>query len=153
MFRIKSYTAIPSKIQWAPIAVATAALVLTACSQVSMPLGSDDVDTPLVLTGSIPSAADVSFADIDQTDRRIIAGILETVVEGQDENATLAWVNKESGNSGTIASLDASGLQSTGCLGFQTTANTIEGVRLYKGTACRDISGVLAITELNNSEA
>jgi hypothetical protein len=153
MFSIKSYTARPAKIQRASIPVAAVCLVLTACSQISVPLGSDDVDTPLVLTGSIPSATDVSFADIDQTDRRIIAGILETVIEGKDDDATLSWVNNESGNSGTIASLDASGMQSTGCIGFRTTANTIEGVRLYKGTACRDISGELAITELNTSDA
>lgn len=124
-----------------------------------MPLGSADVETPLVLTGSLPNSLDVAYTDIGAEDRRLIANALLSAMnqpkketEQPEDQAPLTWSNPESGNSGTIAELETSDFENSGCLSFKTTANTIEGVRLYNGTACRDISQKLAITALNVSK-
>ena len=57
------------------------------------------------------------------------------------------------GNSGTLSNINASTYSETGCLGFQTTANTIVGIKLYSGTACRDITQKFAVTSLTVAEA
>ncbi|SHL51623.1 RT0821/Lpp0805 family surface protein [Roseibium suaedae] len=164
MFHRVSYDAVKTKFQKVRFAPVALACVLAGCGQVSMPLGSNDVETPLVLTGSIPSSSDVAFADIGETDREIIAMSIDQLVSGTGMEASaladegtmrtaVSWTNPDSGNSGSIAKLDKSKLDDTGCLDFETTANTIAGIRLYKGTACRDIRQVMAITALTVSGA
>lgn len=120
-----------------------------------MPIGSSGIETPLVLTGSIPSDIDVAYADIGKEDRRLIAASLSGAInqpsmadDDETEPTSFAWTNPESGNSGTISEVNMSDFEDTGCLAFTTTANTIGGVRLYSGTACRDISKKMAITTL-----
>lgn len=121
-------------------------------------MGSDDMETPLVLTGSIPSASDVAFSDVGVGDRTVIAQALTPVFQGDTSNLpteenSLRWTNPSSGNSGNIRKLSLDGLADTGCVNFQTTANTIAGIRLYNGTACRDLSQRVQITSLSMSEA
>ncbi|MEJ8473395.1 RT0821/Lpp0805 family surface protein [Roseibium algae] len=126
-----------------------------------MPLGSADVETPLVLTGSISSAVDVAFTDVDPVDRQIIAYTLDqlTTTDAQQLSYTngdqerLRWSNPESGNSGKVSDIDLTVEAETGCMAFKTTANTIAGVRIYSGTACRDISKRLMITSLVEGNA
>ncbi|WP_346899460.1 RT0821/Lpp0805 family surface protein [uncultured Roseibium sp.] len=122
--------------------------MLGACSPVSMPIGSSDIETPLVLTGSIPSLDDDAYTDVGADDRKLIAKTIHTAVDDDNTAEALAWSNPESGNSGTISDVDVSQFEDTGCLSFKTTANTITGVGLYEGTACRDISNAMAITVL-----
>ncbi|MHA7774045.1 RT0821/Lpp0805 family surface protein [Roseibium sp. M-1] len=131
---------------------------LGGCSQVTMEMGSNNLDSPTVLTGSIPSATDVAYADINEDDRSIIAQNLDLF--GQDlaagksaDGVTLSWLNSISGNSGTLAQIDAAVLNETGCLNFKTTANTIAGIKLYSGTACRDITQRFAVTALTVVDA
>ncbi|WP_417685197.1 RT0821/Lpp0805 family surface protein [Roseibium sp.] len=165
MFHRHTYTARLTKIQ--SLAAPALSLVLLAggCGQISMPLGSADVETPLVLTGSIPSASDVAFADVGEDDRKIIAMTLDAVTAADgpepaaysesaaDENSRLAWTNQESGNSGRISEIDKTGLAETGCVAFKTTANTIAGLKIYSGSACRDISSRMTITSLAAGDA
>ena len=164
LFHRVSYDAVKAKFQVIRFAPAALACLLAGCGQVSMPLGSNDVETPLVLTGSIPSSSDVAFSDIDETDREIIAMSIDQLVSGTGMEASaladgdtkptaISWTNPDSGNSGSIGKLDKSKLDDTGCIEFETTANTIAGIRLYKGTACRDVRQVMAITALNVSGA
>jgi len=148
VFEFKSYTAGTIKIQSAWLAALAIFGLLGACSPVSMPIGSSDIETPLVLTGSIPTEETDSYADISADDRKLIAQTLHAALEDDKGADALAWSNPESGNSGTISDLDASQFADTGCLSFRTTANTITGLRLYQGTACRDISKTMAITTL-----
>ncbi len=148
MFEFKSYTARGIKIQSAWLAAAAISGLLGACSPVSMPIGSSDIETPLVLTGSIPSLDDDAYADVGTDDRKLIAQTIHMAVDDNNTAEDLAWTNPDSGNSGTISALDVSKFKDTGCLSFKTTANTITGVRLYEGTACRDISKTMAITVL-----
>ncbi|GAB4524622.1 MAG: hypothetical protein Tsb0019_26650 [Roseibium sp.] len=127
---------------------------LGGCSQISVPVGSNNVDTPTLLTGSIPSAADVAYSDVDEEDRGIIAAKFDSIGLdlGNSEPAsglTLPWLNALSGNSGTLSGIDSTTLAATGCLTFRTTANTIAGIKLYEGTACRDVTGRFAVTALN----
>lgn len=148
MFEFKSYTARGIKIQSAWLVAFAISGLLGACSPVSMPIGSSDIETPLVLTGSIPSPDEDAYTDVGVDDRKLIAKTIHTAVDDDNTAEALAWSNPESGNSGTISDVDVSQFQDTGCLAFKTTANTITGVRLYEGTACRDISNAMAITVL-----
>jgi surface antigen len=148
VFEFKSYTASGIKIQSTWLAALAISALLGACSPVSMPIGSSDIETPLVLTGSIPSPDEDAYTDVGADDRKLIAQTIHAALDQDDTVEALAWSNPESGNSGTISSLDVSKFKETGCLSFKTTANTITGVRLYEGTACRDISNATAITVL-----
>ena len=159
MFRIQSYTAALRKIQWSSGTILGAALLITSvipgCS--SMPLASNDIDSPTILTGSIPSNTDVAYADVDERDREILALTLDSAsVDPNDQVTpvqTLAWTNPESGNSGTISNVDLTKLPDTGCVEFDTTANTIAGIKIYHGTACRDITQRMVITALAANNA
>ncbi|PVB63203.1 pyridoxamine 5'-phosphate oxidase [Labrenzia sp. 011] len=123
-----------------------------------MPMGSNNVDTPTLLTGSIESSSDVAYADIDDEDRKVIAENLDAIAPELTagttiEDLTLPWLNAISGNSGTLSKLDASSLGETGCVSFETTANTIAGIKLYSGTACRDVVKKFAVTTLSVADA
>jgi len=151
-----SYTAANRKIQWPSGTIIGGSLLLalglSACSGVSVPLGSDDVETPLLITGSIESDSDVAYADIDKRDREIISLTLDSATidpaDAVTPGETLVWTNPESGNSGTISDVNTASLAENGCLDFSTTANTIAGIKIYRGTACRDISKRLVVTAL-----
>ncbi len=158
MYRMRSYTAGHIKIQPLAALCMAIATALGGCSQLSVPVGSNNIDSPTVLTGSIPSASDVAYADINEDDRSVIAQNLDTISQdlaaGKPTHAlSLTWLNAISGNSGTLSNINASTYGETGCLGFQTTANTIVGIKLYSGTACRDITQKFAVTSLTVAEA
>ncbi|WP_209015749.1 RT0821/Lpp0805 family surface protein [Roseibium sp. RKSG952] len=134
-------------------------LALGGCAQVSVPLASADVRTPLVISGHLGGAQDTAFADIDPIDRQMIAATLSGMISTGPETGYRAadapssgWINPESGNSGTISKVGTQTLASTGCLTFTTTANTIEGVRLYQGSACQNASSQLTVTALRSAE-
>lgn len=159
---MRSYTARPLKIQprhLTPLAgVLVFALGVSGCSRISMPVGANDVATPTILTGSIPSPLDEAYSDISSYDRQIIASQLDSLdrdlAEGSDlQSLSIPWQNGSSGNSGTLSAVDTATYSQTGCLSFRTTANTIAGVKLYAGTACRDITRKFAVTELTVSGA
>lgn len=115
------------------------ALTVAGCGSISMPMGSADPETPLDLTGSIDAQQNIADVDISAQDRAIIAKAIATARDGGMAEPPFAWNNPISGNSGTIVSLvDDTATNGTGCARFETTANTIGGVRAYQGTACQD---------------
>jgi len=157
MYRMRSYTVGPFKIQHF-VAVAGVLGTLGGCSQVTVPMGSNNVDTPTVITGSIMSSTDIAYSDIDEEDRAIISQNLDLI--GDDlasgnpvGELALPWLNALSGNSGTLTEIDTNAFGETGCVFFKTTANTIAGIKLYAGTACRDVSRKFAVTALTVAEA
>ncbi|WP_208987305.1 RT0821/Lpp0805 family surface protein [Roseibium marinum] len=155
---MRSYTAGNIKIQLFVAVLLTLGPTLGGCSMVSMPMGSNNVDTPTLLTGSIASSSDVAYADINNDDRQIIAENLDAIgpelaAGSTAEDLTLPWLNAISGNSGTLSKLDTATLGETGCLSFETTANTIAGIKLYSGTACRDVVQKFAVTTLSVADA
>jgi 17 kDa outer membrane surface antigen len=157
MHRMRSYTAGNIKIQYL-IAGLFCLGVLGGCSHVTVPMGANNVDTPTVITGTIPSSTDIAYSDINDGDRRIIAENLDAIgvvlkADSEVQNVSLPWLNSLSGNSGTLSNIDTAALGETGCLSFQTTANTIAGIKLYSGTACRDISQSFAVTTLSVADA
>lgn len=154
MYRMRSYTARRIKIQPFAAVLFVVGAAVAGCSQVSVPVGSNNVDTPTILTGSIASTTDEAYSDINQDDRSIIAENLDVIgpdlTASRDTNGlTLPWLNSVSGNSGTLSSIVTSDLNETGCLSFKTTANTITGIKLYSGTACRDVTQKFAVTTLS----
>ncbi|WP_209001133.1 RT0821/Lpp0805 family surface protein [Stappia sp. BW2] len=155
---MRSYTAEHIKIQPFAALCLAIATALGGCSQISVPVGSNNIDSPTLLTGSIPSVSDVAYADINDDDRSVIAENLDTIspdlAAGKPiDSLSLTWLNSISGNSGTLSSINASSFSETGCLGFKTTANTIVGIKLYSGTACRDVTQKFAVTSLNVADA
>lgn len=158
MYRMRSYTGRHIKIHPLAATLVAVGTLLSGCSQVSVPMGSNNIDTPTVLTGSIPSATDVAYSDINEGDRGIIAAHLDSLSEDlmsveAKPGLSLPWLNSVSGNSGTLSGIDTAVLTETGCLTFRTTANTITGIKLYDGTACRDVTRKFAITTLTVSDA
>lgn len=155
-----SYTPFMAKIHRAVLGTALLCLTAGGCSQISVPIGSADMETPMVLTGSLPSSTDQAFADIEDGDRAVIAGTLTQILSAPAPETELAftdvaapvhkfsWTNPQTGNSGSISEIDQSTADATGCVGFRTTANTIAGIKLYSGTACKDVSQKLLITSL-----
>ncbi|WP_208997206.1 RT0821/Lpp0805 family surface protein [Roseibium denhamense] len=155
---MRSYTAVKHKINRISLAALATGILVAGCGQVSVQVGSDDVETPKLLTGSIPSTSDIAYTDVSPDDRQIIARVLDSVSvdlsNGSSlEDLTLPWLNATSGNSGTVSHIDPALFPNTGCLSFKTTANTITGIKLYAGTACRDISAAFAVTSLSVAEA
>ncbi|WP_417769224.1 RT0821/Lpp0805 family surface protein [Stappia sp.] len=115
-------------------------LLAGACGGVSMPMGSADPETPLDLTGSIDGQQNPADVDISAQDRAIIAKAIATAREDGIAEPPFSWNNPISGNSGTIIALvDDTPANGTGCARFETTANTIGGVRAYNGVACQDL--------------
>lgn len=131
-------------------------LAAAGCSSVSMPIGSSDLETPLDLTGSIDSQQNAADVDISSQDRAIIARAIATAHEAGQAEPPFSWNNPITGNSGTIVAVkDDTQAGGTGCTRFETTANTVGGVRAYLGTACRDLMQEWAIIDLSvkNAEA
>lgn len=158
MYRMRSYTPAHGKVQHFVAITLLLGLTLGGCSQVSVPMGSNNVDTPTILTGSISSSTDIAYSDINASDRSVIAQNLDAVgselVASSDVlGLTLPWLNDSSGNSGTLTNIDTGPLSETGCVSFLTTANTIAGIKLYSGTACRDITQKFTVTTLSVADA
>lgn len=125
-------------------------LAAAGCSGVSMPIGSNDLESPLDLTGSIDSQQNAADVDISAQDRAIIARAIATAHEAGQAEPPFSWNNPITGNSGTIVAVkDDTQPGGTGCTRFETTANTIGGVRAYLGTACRDLMQEWAIIDLS----
>lgn len=123
--------------------------MLAACGSMPSPVGSDDVTSPLDLTGSIDGAQNAANADIGVDDRKAIAFALAAGPTSVSRPAAFTWSNPVSGNSGTIISLTEESVPfGTECSRFETTANTIGGVRAYTGLACRDANTNWTIVDL-----
>lgn len=117
---------------------------LSGCT-VSGPMGHAGKDRSASEAVSIVSPAEPSRQDIKDDDWAAIAQNLDRV----DLAAGRSWFSPVSGNSGTLLKIETADLSGTECISFQTTANTITGIRLYTGTACRDPGRRFAVTELN----
>jgi len=148
-----AYTAALAELKNCFVPIALIGLLISGCSTVSTPLGSADVATPLDLTASIDGIDDTSYADIDEMDRQILSTKIQESVDSGAAPESVPWVNPQSGNSGTISEFATANLAETGCISFKTTANTIDGIRLYNGTACRDASSSFAIVSLGLPKA
>lgn len=158
MHHMRSYTAGHIKIQHFVATVFCFSVFLGGCSHVTVPMGASNIDTPTVITGSIPSSTDIAYSDVNEDDRKIIAENLDKLGSGLTPPSISAelsvhWLNALSGNSGTLSQIDTATLSETGCLSFQTTANTIAGIKLYSGTACRDITQKFSVTTLTVADA
>ncbi len=158
LYLMRSYTLRRGKIHPLVAAASLLSICLAGCAQVTVPMGSNNVDTPTVLTGSIPSPSDEAYSDVNAEDRAVIAENLDTLsgeldLSEESQNVMLSWLNPVSGNSGTLTKIETGTFDATGCLSFHTTANTIAGIRLYSGTACRDITRRFAVTALSVTDA
>lgn len=128
--------------------------MLAACGSMPTHVGSDDLTSPLDLTGSIDGAQNAADTDIGADDRKAIAFALAAGPASVSRPAAFTWSNPVSGNSGTILSLKEESVPfGTECSRFETTANTIAGVRAYTGLACRDANTNWTIVDLRAKDA
>lgn len=152
--RVAFYTRAGSPRQCAPALLICSAFVLGACS--AAPSTAD-------LTGSIPTAAAAAPAPPVPAAKAPDAGakpsdweaVRRSVARAEPsagaepvkdkaktrEKARIEWANAETGNSGTISGVIASGRAGAACKGFNTTVSSVDGVRLYRGQLCRRASG------------
>ncbi|MBT9288410.1 RT0821/Lpp0805 family surface protein [Prosthecodimorpha staleyi] len=154
--RVAFYTRVGSPRQCAPALLICSAFALGACS--AAPSSAD-------LTGSIPTAAATTAAPVPpgpaakapdagakpsdwEAVRRSVARAEASagaeVAKDKaktKEKARIEWANAETGNSGTISDVIASGRAGGACKGFNTTVSSVDGVRLYRGQLCRRASG------------
>ncbi|WP_371419594.1 RT0821/Lpp0805 family surface protein [Labrenzia sp. THAF82] len=115
------------------------------------------MDASAVEAVSIASPADPSRNDIKDDDWLAIAQKLDKAVlsfssRAVDQAPEQSWFSPVSGNSGTFLKIGTAELSGPECIAFQTTANTITGIRLYNGTACRDSARRFAVVEMNANE-
>ncbi|MCV0426685.1 MAG: hypothetical protein K5905_14545, partial [Roseibium sp.] len=76
---MSSYTPGPTKIQHFVAVTVLLGAALGGCSRLNVPIGSNNVDTPTVITGSIASSTDIAYSDINADDRGIIAENLDAI--------------------------------------------------------------------------
>lgn len=124
-------------------ALACAALGLAGCSTITIPLtgwsSTPSGPPPGEITGSIPKPT--VAAPAPDSDGDVIRRTLEAAVPAPAP-VKVAWKNPASGNSGTITGLTETKAQNGApCRDFETTLATIDGVRLYRGRACRGYAG------------
>lgn len=72
----------------------------------------------------------------------ILSALSATDLSG---NAALPWENEDSGARGLIMAYGAEQRDGQECLAFTTTRENFDGIGLYRGTACKDASGVLRL--------
>ncbi len=83
----------------------------------------------------------------------MIAKAIATARDGAVGAPPFAWNNPLSGNSGTIVALtDETVASGAGCARFETTANTIGGVRAYQGVACQDVMKDWSVIQLMSKD-
>jgi len=117
------------------IAVAGLCLSATACSLSDSKLADLKSEASLVNTSV---SKPVKNAGIASTDAEIIKSTVAHAKESSSSSTALAWVNPDTGSSGTIMAIDNYfGKHGQKCRVFKTTVSTFMGIAFYNGEACQ----------------
>ncbi|MEO8668735.1 MAG: RT0821/Lpp0805 family surface protein [Bauldia sp.] len=126
--------------------------MLGGCSATGMPPGyADGRHIDGTTTGAILASAKVSDG-VDPSDweavRRAVSGAPADAADG-----AIAWNNPKTGSEGSIdASAAAVGAAGKLCRTLVTTVNGDNGVRLYRGEACRRTDGSWQIVKISAAD-
>lgn len=89
-----------------------------------------------IVTGSVSKPAKI--AGIESTDTEVIKSAVARAELVSSDTIALAWVNPDTGSSGTITTINKFlGSYGQKCRGFKTTVSTFMGVAFYNGEACQ----------------
>jgi len=89
-----------------------------------------------LITGSV--AKPVQVAGIETTDAEVIKTTVADARINSSSAMALAWVNPNTGSSGTITTIDNFlGKHGQKCRGFKTTVSTFMGIAFYNGETCQ----------------
>lgn len=117
------------------IAVAGLCVSATACSLSDSKLAGLKSEASLVNTSV---SKPVKNAGIASTDAEIIKSAVAHAKVSSSSSTALAWVNPDTGSSGTIMAIDNYfGKHGQKCRVFKTTVSTFMGVAFYNGEACQ----------------
>jgi len=93
------------------------------------------VDNDALVTSSV--ASKTKAEGIAETDAEVIKEAVATA-KVSSEIAPLAWVNPQTGSSGTIVAIDKfMGKHGQRCRGFKTSVDSFMGIAFYNGEACQ----------------
>jgi surface antigen len=117
------------------IAVAGLCISTAACSLSDSKLAGLQSEASLV-NGSVSTP--VKNAGIASTDAEIIKSTVAHAKLKTGASTALAWVNPDTGSSGTIMAIDNYfGKHGQKCRVFKTTVSTFMGIAFYDGEACQ----------------
>jgi len=108
---------------------------MAACSVSGPKTALLESDASLI-TGSVSKPAKIT--GIESTDTEVIKSTVAKATLKSSANVALAWVNPDTGSSGTITTIDRFlGNHGQKCRVFKTTVSTFMGVAFYNGEACQ----------------
>ncbi len=108
---------------------------MAACSVSGSKTALLESDASLI-TGSVSKPAKIT--GIESTDTEVIKSTVAKATLKSSASVALAWVNPDTGSSGTITTIDKFlGNHGQKCRGFKTTVSTFMGVAFYNGEACQ----------------
>ncbi len=108
---------------------------MAACSVSGQKTASLESDASLI-SGSVSKPA--KLTGIESTDTEVIKTTVAKASLKSSASVALAWVNPDTGSSGTITTIDKFlGNHGQQCRGFKTTVSTFMGVAFYNGEACQ----------------
>ena len=108
---------------------------MAACSVSGPKTALLESDASLI-TGSVSKPAKIT--GIESTDTEVIKSTVAKATLKSSASVALAWVNPDTGSSGTITTIDKFlGNHGQKCRGFKTTVSTFMGIAFYNGEACQ----------------
>lgn len=118
-----------------PVFAAILCGTMAACSVTGSKTALLESDASLI-TGSVSKPAEIT--GIESTDTEVIKSTVAKATLRKSDSVALAWVNPDTGSSGTITTIDRFlGNHGQKCRGFKTTVSTFMGVAFYNGEACQ----------------
>lgn len=133
------YTGAVKARQIALAAVLVAASGLTGCASFHLPFGPQLSRVSMETTAAIP-AKGASIATVDPSDWETVRTTIAAMPTGQAK--TQEWANPKTRSTGSVSvAVAQDGKLIAICRNFAATVSDAHGVRLYRGQACREITG------------
>ncbi len=108
---------------------------IAGCS-ISGPKTTELASDATLITGSVTKP--VKVAGIESTDAEVIKATVADARIRSSSSLALAWINPNTGSSGTITTIDNFlGKHGQKCRGFKTTVSTFMGIAFYNGETCQ----------------
>lgn len=138
----------------ATIGLLFACAVLAGCALIEIPLGGSGNDAPLIDPIITQAATENGVTDVDPQDWKTVQDAISTSFSTMEDGASADWANSDTGSNGSIvADTMVTTEQGEICRPFRTTLDSISGVEIFSGYACRQRDGAWRITRLTPTEA
>ncbi len=120
------------------VLVASLAIYLFGCAGIGPSAdGQANIDSSMA-TGSIEQADSKEQRTVAPSDWEAVRRSIARATSDDSFDGVMAWVNPDTGSTGTLKVLDAAtATNQSDCRDFETTVNDVRGIRHYRGEACR----------------